>query len=277
MIDGLPSGVQNLKIFEDFNEEYNLILAGASIYDDDSTSQIELSRTHGPELSTALAMRSQSLRNLSASYMIDAVDFFNHAAADETMRWENLESLCLSSVTLGLLDVSIDSEVNETLYLAGKVALRMPRLKKLDVWYAQRGIVFGFAYRSDGNDVTIQWKGTDSLQFGDKVISRWSQVAAARSGGRKTLTVLPEELIDGRLINSHATAIKVLGIGEDVLHPVSLKQIDHETERYFFGLQPTEEFEKVTAEQKAGDDDYWPGYRYAGSDGWGPIYVLDEA
>lgn len=254
--------MQDLQIFEDFNEEYDHIINQRIPWSDEYLGHPLRVRTHSNKISELLVRCSLTFRRLAASYMIDAFFFFRLAGVDETLRWEKLESLQLTSHRHGMryterAENEEEDETNETLRLAGRAELRMPRLEKLDIWFAQRGNIFCFSYRLSETAVSIQWKGTWELPLDEHAVAAWSRVADLRSDGRYTLTVLPSELIEADDVNSHATGIKMLGLGDDVLHPVSLQQISHETERYFFGLESTQEILEVRAEQRAAEEARW--------------------
>lgn len=246
--------VQDLQIFEDFNEEHEQIIK----YHVERTDYLGLPlrfRKHSPDVSEMLVRRSLTCRRLAASYMIEACYFFRLAGVDKTLRWETLESLQLTSHMHGgrfieSVENQREDETNETLRLAGWAAARMPRLKKLDIWFAERQNAFCFSYRLSETGVSIQWRGTWDLPLHEPVLHAWSHVALLASDGRHTLTVLPSEIIDPDIINSNAKGIKILGLGEDVLHPVSFQQMIHETDRYFFGFEPTQELLDERAEQR---------------------------
>ncbi|POR32134.1 Uncharacterized protein TPAR_07636 [Tolypocladium paradoxum] len=176
----------------------------------------------------SLAKRSLSLGRLSASYIVDAADFFK--ASHPTWVWNRLTSLSLTSRLL--VCTTGAAEVNQLLMEAGTAAVQMPKLTKMDIWNGTKGNACIFRYEANGDYVTVRWRGTWNLDIDPEVIDVWKKVAQLCA--RKDLAVLRSETSDKTAIKSHAAAIQELGIGEHVIHRVSLKQIQKETERYWF-------------------------------------------
>jgi len=83
-----------LTIFEDFNEDYNILYCFSHI-DVESPIRSELIKTPSPSVRAALARRSVNLERLFASYIIDARDFF-----EPNWIWDNLTSLASRLLTL---------------------------------------------------------------------------------------------------------------------------------------------------------------------------------
>jgi hypothetical protein len=144
MISGsLPETLQDLTMFEDFNEDYNTV-AYNNPYTSEWVAPPELVRTPAGLVGSTLAQRSQSLEKLTASYMVDAQDFFR-VAVNSGYFWGRLSVLSLTSRHLNRFsDVAI---VNHMLENAGRVALNMPALTRLDIWNGTKGNVCGFQIR----------------------------------------------------------------------------------------------------------------------------------
>ncbi|KND92322.1 hypothetical protein TOPH_03122 [Tolypocladium ophioglossoides CBS 100239] len=88
-----PEASRDLTIFEGFNEDYN------TIHCTDMAPRYwpcppELVRTPSSAVGATLTKRSLSLGRLSASYIVDAEDFFK--ASDTTWIWNSLTSMSLT-------------------------------------------------------------------------------------------------------------------------------------------------------------------------------------
>ncbi|KAK7413831.1 hypothetical protein QQX98_007325, partial [Neonectria punicea] len=105
-------------------------------------------------------------------------------------------------------------------------------LQKMNVWNGTKGNACAFRYEASDDLTAVGWHGTWDLALESEVIDVWKTVARCHTG--KDLTVHKNRLLDKSMIVSHAIAIRELGLSKDVIHPVSLKQIQKETERYFW-------------------------------------------
>jgi hypothetical protein len=86
----VPNQLRRIVLFEDPNDVY------ISVFEGHPVPGVYAGATH--ETSPALAEASLSLENLSASYIADALYFFQ--ARKSTWVWENLASLVLTSTLL---------------------------------------------------------------------------------------------------------------------------------------------------------------------------------
>ncbi|KPM38243.1 hypothetical protein AK830_g8303 [Neonectria ditissima] len=223
----LPRTLKDLTIFEDFNEDYTFIHC-TDMMAKEYPCPPELVRTPSQAVGAALAKRSLSLNRLAASYMVDAADFFKVTKPEWS--WNSLTAIHLTSRFLvSAVDASL---VNRLLLYAGMTALQMPKLRKMNVWNGTRGNACTFRYEVTDGLATVGWHGTWDLALESRVIDVWEKVARRHTG--RSLTVRRSRLLDQSSITSHAIAIQELGLSNDVIHPVSLKQIKKETERYFW-------------------------------------------
>lgn len=231
MLAALPETLKNLTIFEDFNEDYNIVFGiyrrtqGWMRTPDDI-------RTPSPAVGVALAWRSTRLEKLSASYIVDALDFFK--AREPYWIWNDLKSLTLTSPLL--TPRSSSETVNQLLAEAGAAALQMPSLETLELWNGIRWNAGAFRYRvvtksRHFTTITLGWCGTFDLILKPDVLDSWKEVAALHSGHE--LVVLPHESLVKETITSHAAAIRALQLNEGVIHSESLDQITRESHRYF--------------------------------------------
>jgi hypothetical protein len=223
----LPETLKILTIFEEFKEDYNIVhcfhyITREWLY------LPELIRTPSPSVSAALAYRSVGLERLFASYMIDAKDFFK--ASEPNWIWNNLTSLALTSRLLTLYKPH-SSAINEMLVDAGTVALRMPKLRTMEIWNGMKRYACAFRYQVTASSTTIGWCGTWNLELDMDVVDVWKKVAIRHT--RHELSVLVSQSLDKQDIKSHGAAIRELHLSE-VIHPISLEQILRESKRDFY-------------------------------------------
>ncbi|EFY84561.1 hypothetical protein MAC_09407 [Metarhizium acridum CQMa 102] len=229
LFDSLPDTVQSLTMFEDFNEDYNFMFHKfPRVREWDAPA--ELVRTPAVLVGRALARRSQRLQSLNASYMVDARDFFSEAVKPG-YSWDHLTVLSLTSRHLN--SSSEDTVIHQMLANAGRVALKMPALTRLDIWNGTKGNVCGFRYEVTWRQASIEWHSNRLLSLSADVVRAWERAAYRHTGGGGLLVKDPR-IVRNKYIRSHATAMEILGLQDQVLHPVSFRQIACETSRYWF-------------------------------------------
>jgi hypothetical protein len=115
---------------------------------------------------------------------------------------------------------------------AADAALKMPRLRKMEIWNGTARDVNAcvFRYRAMDQATTIQLIGSFAFDLDAELVSRWRMVARANS--RNELSVLATEAIQMGRIKSHADAIRELMLDEGVAHRVSLLQIQRESNAF---------------------------------------------
>ena len=188
----------------------------------------EFIRTPCPLAGHMLAQRSLTLRKLFASYLIDAVDFFAGCGTDWV--WSNLTSLSLTSKLL--VSTTRYTKIYDLLVAAGKMALRMPKLERMEIWNGTKRNACVFRYQATRDSTSIEWCGTWNQHLSYEVVEVWKQVAQTNTSNH--LSVQETRIWDENTITSHAVAIRKLELSDGVVHPVSLEQIRRETERYWF-------------------------------------------
>lgn len=214
-------------MFEDFNDDYNTIYC---------TDYIPTQYPYPPEMTRTpcsvsgplLAKQSLTLRKLFASYFIDATQVF--AACRPGWTWENLTTLALTSNIM--VPSTSHEEIDSLLVAAGTVALRMPKLTRMEIWNGRKRIAGVFRYLATSASTSIEWCGTWDLQLGTNVVEVWIKVAQTNT--EHILSVRKARVVDGDVITSHAIAIMKLELADGVVYPVSLEQIRRETWRYWF-------------------------------------------
>ncbi|KAF5567362.1 PRANC domain-containing protein [Fusarium napiforme] len=221
LIGSLPQigSLCKLTIFENFDESYTEIYRIPGI-------SLPATRVSSQDVSLKLARTSQHLEMLSASFMVDAREFFLAPQIHDSWTWDKLTSLTLTSnVLTGDAD---PLHVNKLLQNAAAAALRMPRLKIMELWNGRKGVAMLFRYqraREDGQPAIITIRGTSELALGTAVVEAWDTVAHRHSHSK---VAVQTSWIDPSRIRSHGDAIYQLGLLTEVTRPVSLRQIINE-------------------------------------------------
>lgn len=182
-------------------------------------------RTPAPAVSDMIARASINLEQLSASYILDASQFFD---LERSLCWNKLTSLVLTSNLL--LPEESPTEIGSMLQAAAAAvaAHRMPQLLSMDVWNGRKGVAAAFQYRAfaESRTTTITWKSTWEVDIQQPVIDSWGAVALEH--GRRLMFV--KERLDKAAIKSHGDAIDRLRLADQVIQNVSLRQIRMEQE-----------------------------------------------
>lgn len=178
------------------------------------------------EIDTAYALveASLGLEHLAASFVSDASHFFD--ACQKWNIWPRLESLALTSNVLKSQQQSV--YINDLLETMALVAMKMPRLKSMELWNAKAGFAGVFQYQIFESDRTakITWRSTWDLPLEPRVLKAWQAVASERVDCK--LQVVTEIVDANVVITSHSDAIRYLMLLNTVVHPVSLWQIQKE-------------------------------------------------
>ena len=179
------------------------------------------------EIDTAYALveASLGLEHLAASFVSDASHFFD--ACQKWNIWPRLESLALTSNVLEPQQQSI--YINDLLETIAIVAMKMPRLKLMELWNGRARFTGVFKYQISESDRTakITWRSTWDLPLEPRVLEAWQAVASERVDCK--LQVVTEILDANVVITSYGDAIRYLMLLNTVVHPVSLWQIQKET------------------------------------------------
>ena len=173
----------------------------------------------------ALVEASLKLEHLAASFVADASHFFN--ACQKWNIWPRLESLALTWNVLKSQQQSV--YINDLLETIALVAMKMPRLKSMELWNGSAGFAGVFQYQISESDWTakITWRGTWDLPLEPRVLKAWQAVVSERVDCK--LQVVTEILDATVVITSHGDAIRYLKLLNTVVHPVSLWQMQLET------------------------------------------------
>ncbi len=116
----------------------------------------------------ALVEASLGLEHLAASFVSDASHFFD--ACQKWNVWPRLESLALTSNVLESQQQSV--YINDLLETVALVAMKMPRLKSMELWNGRAGFAGVFQYQISESDGTakITWRGTWDLPLEPRVL-----------------------------------------------------------------------------------------------------------
>ena len=172
----------------------------------------------------ALAKVSLGLQHLMLSFVTDASYFFD--ACQTWNVWPSLESLTLTSNAL-LSQQPI--YVNNLLEKAALIAMKMPRLKSMELWNSKATFTGVFQYQTSESDRTakIIWRSTWDLVLEPYVLQLWQDVISKRMDCKLQVVV---EILDANIvITTHGDALRYLKLLNAVSHPVSLWQMQKET------------------------------------------------
>ena len=187
------------------------------------------------KLSCQLTELASSLRFNSHEILWDFYHLENTKVMGlEAYDWPRLRYIVLNMP--GLVTISYTSPVCAALVAAGAAALRMPRLKVMDLWDTDSPSAAIFQYSNkNGDDPKVIWRPfgkriPSGLESYPTIIGAWQDVAQMHS--RKHLTITSESLqlsceefrrSYGKCILSHLELNRLL------LDPRSLHQIWFET------------------------------------------------
>lgn len=202
-------------------------------------------RTASDAVSRELAVVSAKLlhlEHLSASFLIDARHFLpallSPSASIGTGSWSKLASITLTSQLL--TPSSSGSVVNELLEVAATAASRLPALDSMRLWNGGKEVACVFRYQAPSSlasprngdqqvsSAEITWRATWDLSLEARVIAEWERTACKRGPCRVHVV---HEILDAsvaRTIQSHGDAVNHLEFLDNIVHPVSLSQIQRE-------------------------------------------------
>lgn len=196
-----------MTIFENFNQQYPL-------YWFEDTG---LTRAPNVTLGQQLAGVNLGAEALSASFIVDAEDFFS---VPPPTTWSNLTYLALTSQLLSPKTCPL--KMNHLLQAAASTAYHMPKLKTMEIWNGLSGLAALFKYEFMPGYLrrsVITWRATWHLPLHAQIIEDWEAVRHSDGIDVVYEMIKPEE------ITSHADAVVSLKLSEMVIRPVSLQQI----------------------------------------------------
>lgn len=171
-------------------------------------------RIRSVSLGQQLARINLGVRSLSASFMIDARDFFSILP----LTWCNLTHIALTSQCLS--PETSPAMIMNLLQAAAFAAHRMPKLKTMKVWNGLEGVaaLFKYEFMPSRRSSVLTWRATWSLTLEDEVLKAWEEVVGDR------INVVYESVVPGEVM-SPADAVVSLKLSEMIIRPVSLQQV----------------------------------------------------
>ncbi|KAL7908067.1 hypothetical protein GGI35DRAFT_53088 [Trichoderma velutinum] len=226
ILEFLPKTLKKFNWFEDFNKEVIRAFHQSHPLNEGSCIKRDCHAS-----STSLARKGVLLEQLTACYSVDAVPFFQ--AVNFRGTWPNLTTLSLTCSLFSMPERR--HEIAALLQIIGMVAQRMPLLQTLDIWFAIRHHAAAFKHRVTDKLITISWQGTWDLdleaQEHEIITTAWQAITRLR--GNNSLYVGTYRPMKSEDVTSHAAAIRLLEIGQNVIHQASLEEISRETGYYF--------------------------------------------
>lgn len=208
------NNLKGLLLFEDVDPYYTPVLASWH-------REKTFMETVASNLAATFALASLDLKEISISFLVDASYFFR--SLDTAWTWHSLETLALTST---LLNHRSDRGARSAMFhKAASVALGMPRLKTMVLWWGGKNQACAFIYQRHLGMCSLTWRATWQLELEPHVVEAWELVASEY--GLFQLRISTELLTrDGIL--SHGDAIHRLNLPCTVVDPVSLRQIRRE-------------------------------------------------
>ncbi|KAI2778459.1 hypothetical protein F4815DRAFT_477741 [Daldinia loculata] len=212
--NNLPQTLKQLTIFEDPFHRNSLMASN------------RVCAANNPEIAMTLFRESLNLEHLSASFIVDAKDFFQpfwpSTPAYTNWTWHKLKTIALTSKLLDPYQPS--EEVNGLLYVAGIAARNMPALRVMEIWNGFR-TSYGcfFRYYDDGSASTITWRGTWELDLEPRVMYCWTETVRKNTGYHDVGFRDMELPIDGT--SFPASILRHLKLKDQIAHPMSLHQL----------------------------------------------------
>ncbi|KAF5491598.1 hypothetical protein CGCS363_v010983 [Colletotrichum siamense] len=168
-----------------------------------------------------LATSTCKLEQLCLSYVVDASKSLIIAEGQPALHWLKLETLALTSPSF---HIGNEAGIIQMLETAAKIARKMPELRTLELWNAEKSHAFAFTCRITPSAVEILYRATWEFKLAGSVEKLWEDLAQERNQGHK-VCVQRGQLINASEWKSHGDAIHALNLTADVVHPVSLMQI----------------------------------------------------
>ncbi|KAK0130184.1 hypothetical protein ONS96_000708 [Cadophora gregata f. sp. sojae] len=216
LLDSFSSDrLRRLVLFENFDQTYPASFTNLGC------DPVRIPSSH---VSRAVANASFSLEHLSASFIVEASQFFDIRELSWT--WPNLTWLALTSRLLKPHESP--TELDNMLKAAAEAAMKMPSLETMEIWNGDKGLAMFFRHQSakGAQPAVITCRGTWELTLRPLVIQAWDAVAMRDRGQGH---VIVKEVLDAGVdIRCHGDAIRHLNLSKPIIRPVSLRQIQME-------------------------------------------------
>ncbi|KAM0255675.1 hypothetical protein ACHAQJ_005519 [Trichoderma viride] len=215
----LPAGLKQVLFLEDRDDTLTMVLPPSGAMEE------RHARQPNPYFGIALANKSLGFENLSATFLVEASDFFR--AYKPEWIWRDLRSLTLTSQ---YLDSKRDfGEINGMLQAAGEAALAMPMLQTLEIWNGGVGHAAIFEYHGERGEAAISWTSTWDLFINPHVIDAWQRVGY-KNHHCETLSVERRPIPNAQDIRRYVDVIELLRTRRHVISRQSLDELRYEVE-----------------------------------------------
>ncbi|KAF3058722.1 hypothetical protein GL218_05481 [Daldinia childiae] len=211
----LPQTLKRLTIFEDPSHRNSRMDLN------------EMGTANNHDITMTLFRESRNLEHLSASFIVDAKDFFqpfwpSTLPPYKNWSWDKLKTIVLTSELLNPYQPL--EEVNDLLYAAGIAARNMPALRVMEIWNGFR-TTHGcfFRYYDDGSTSIITWRGTWELDLEPRVMQCWTKTVHENTYHHNVGFRDMELPIDGT--SFPASILRHLKLKDQIVHPMSFYQL----------------------------------------------------
>lgn len=206
----LPSTLESLHIFEDFN----VAIHGSTHSDTSALSGIQVLK--------GLASSVPNLKHLSVSFLSDAIDCFEVSVGT----FPRLESIACTSQSYLQRNPVL---VNKLLYKAAKAAMRMPELQIMEVWNCEDGYADILRYESTGTAESSacrltwrsSWCNMKSMVI-KCVVEAWEKVASTNAS---RLLIVEMDPLPHASYTEYGAVIHHLKLRNSILNPISAMQV----------------------------------------------------
>lgn len=235
-LKSLPlSQLNNVTLFECPNDDYTDIYDNTPRWSRSSVGARQSNRY----ASRVLSSGSHNLETLSASFLVDAMYFFEWC--QPTWVWKNLRSLSLTSHFLRP-GCNQHENVNHLLHVAATAALCMPKLEVMELWNHRRQwfCIFRYQFLTAYLPARMTWRANWNLCVQPNVFRAWEATAGIRASSRRfsPKIVFVKEILDvSPEVKSYRDSLDHLNLLIKIAHPASLKQIQEETVESKIGKQ----------------------------------------
>ncbi|ROW02405.1 hypothetical protein VMCG_06077 [Cytospora schulzeri] len=206
----LPSPLESLHIFEDFN----IAIHGQK--------HVGKPRRSGIQVLKGLADSAPNIKHLSVSFLSDAMDCFEPPFGT----FPSLESIALTSQGSLQRDPAL---LNQLLYKAAIAAMKMPKLQIMELWNCANGHADIIRYESTGTAESsackLTWRSSwrEKSTLKKRVIEAWEEVASTNAS--RELSVEKDPLPKG-CYSEYGAILHHLKLRDSILHPISAMQED---------------------------------------------------
>lgn len=221
--------LKRLSIFEDFDRAVNGDILTGEVAADSRQSPSPLLAT---VISTTLFCGLQHLSiafALPGEWVIWAL--MHHQTREEDYpSWGGLKHMTTLSLTSPLLSREGSPESRSAvLQWAALLLKKMPKLRTLEIWWANRGEAAVFRYevpRGTSRSSTLTFLASEDVQLPAAVVGKWRRAALERTGWG---LVVMQGLVPAPA-HYHGEALGYLKLKDEMLHPLSAYQLESEAD-----------------------------------------------